>query len=319
MTASEYFAAPGLSFSSMKDLAISPLRFWARHIDPNRKPEEPSTEMIFGTALHAAVLEPAQFDARYACKLDVTDFPGALVTMDDLRAWLKSKDVVPKGTRKSELIALVQHVSADYEVDEQPIIWDERMEIHSAEHKCKTLFSKEDWCRIGGATQALREEPEIQRILADGCAEVPLFSTDPDTGVPLKCRLDWMAPTCTLDVKTFSVKRSGKSIDETVADAIYYERYHWQAYLYSYMRMLATGGARTPIVIAFVESEQPYEVRIKKLSPGPSLYWSSARMAVRNLIIQYAQCVERFGDQHWRYRQSIEELQDEEMRALTYA
>jgi hypothetical protein len=46
---------PGLSFSGMKDFAVSPLRYWYRNINPNRPPFEATPEMQLGSALHCAV------------------------------------------------------------------------------------------------------------------------------------------------------------------------------------------------------------------------------------------------------------------------
>jgi hypothetical protein len=61
MTHEQYAEMPGVSWSSLKDLAVSPFRFWARNVDPNRPPSRTSPEMTFGSALHCAVLEPEQF------------------------------------------------------------------------------------------------------------------------------------------------------------------------------------------------------------------------------------------------------------------
>ena len=84
MTHEEYRAAPGLSHSMLRQLAVSPLRLWARCIDPNREKEVPTPEMEFGSALHCKVLEAAEFDKRYACAISAEDYPGCLVTMEDL-------------------------------------------------------------------------------------------------------------------------------------------------------------------------------------------------------------------------------------------
>ena len=73
MTHQEYASMPGLTNSMLKDLAISPLRFWARWIDPGREAIEPSAEMQFGSAVHCAVLEPSEFTKRYAAEVAVPE------------------------------------------------------------------------------------------------------------------------------------------------------------------------------------------------------------------------------------------------------
>ena len=168
-------------------------------------------------------------------------------------------------------------------------------------------------------------EPAIVAILSQGHPEVSLFATDADTGVPLKCRIDWYSPIVTLDLKTFTQMR-GKSIDRSVADAIWYEGYYRQAFFYSMMRTLcdpcATDGARAEFVMAFVESDQPHETRLKKLGPKHqgtnSLYWQTARHQIRGLIAKYADCVQRYGTEPWGSKQEVEMLLDEEMPQQAY-
>lgn len=320
MTEQEYHAAGGLSHSGLKDLAVSPLRYWHLWLNPKRQPKDPTPEMIVGTALHCAVLETEQFDKRYACELNPPE--NCLTTIDDMRQWLRDAGHSPKGTRKSEVILQVQAIDADV-----PIL-EVQQERHLKAHVGKTILSIEDWNRVAGCSEALMAEPRIQELLQAGRAEVPLFAKDPDTGVNLKSKLDWISPVATLDLKTFTQKR-GKSIDKSIADAIFYEFYYRQAYFYSMMRALTDGNAKISgpqaapeFVLAFVESEEPHEVRLRSLRPmtagSPNLFWERARVECRNLIRLYADCVARFGDKPWRSRQDIDPLVDEELPGMAY-
>ncbi len=314
MSFEEYRSTPGLSNSGMKHLAVSPLRFWFHEINPNRPIEEPSHEMQFGTAVHCAVLEPEVFDDRYATPLSAADSKDCLVTADDLRTFLREAGRTPKGTKKAELIAQVQEVSRDI-----PIL--EVLEREYAElHRGKIFLRHDDWWRARRAADALHNEAEVRDILSDGRAEVAMFANDIITGVHLKARMDWVRPSLTFDIKTFSQKR-GKSIDESIADALYYEGYLRQAWFYTYMRGILRHGS-PEFVFAFVESEPPFEVRIKKLRPrGPAvdnLYWSSARIQAQGLIGLYADCMKRFGERPWREPREIEVLEDEHIRQLAY-
>lgn len=320
MAAREYHAIQALSHSGMKDLAVSPLRYWAKWIDPNRQPCEPTPEMKFGTALHCLVLEgEGAFHSQYARMIDEEDYPDCLVTMDDLRGWLKDKGQTPKGTRKADLI---QQVRA---VDPYVQIWDELCAEHESATSGKMLCLKEDWDRLWGAAEALKREPKLREILSDGEPEVALFANDPETGIPLKAKLDWLSQNCILDLKTFSQKR-GKSIDESVADAIFYEGYYRQAFFYSTLHQLVTGATKPlKFVMAFVESVPPHEVRIKQLRPtrglgdsSMNLYWQRAKVEVRNLSSLWARCMEEFSERPWRSEQPIEPLIDEDIRQLAY-
>ncbi len=314
MTDKDYFAAPGLSNSGMSDLAVSPLRYWYKHINPERPADEPTPEMQVGSALHCAVLEPAEFDKRYACEVIPPD--GCLVTIEDLRGFLRDKGHAPKGTRKAEVVAQVQAC------DPNAPILDVITQSHAEQHAGKVIFPVESWLCIGGAVSALRDEPRVNAILeADGKAEYQIFTTDKDTGIPLKGKLDWFAPGLTLDLKTFQQKR-GKSIDRSVADAILYEQYYRQAYFYGLLRGWPKEFSGE-FVIAFVESTPPHEVRLRVLRPktggNANLYWERARVEVRHLIRAYAECMDHFGDKPWRYAQEITALADEDMPGLAFA
>lgn len=65
MSNDDYHAADGISKSGLDLIAQSPLHYWARYLDPKRKPHEPTPAMVTGTAIHTAVLEPARFAAEF--------------------------------------------------------------------------------------------------------------------------------------------------------------------------------------------------------------------------------------------------------------
>lgn len=313
LPAAEYHARPGLSASGMKDLAVSPLRYWFKHVNPNRPADEPTPEMQIGSALHCAVLEPDAFDERYACEVEAPE--DCLVTIEDLRNWLRARNVTPKGTRKADVIAQV--LGTDHTANILEVIEAEHTELHRG----KLIFKRDDWVRIAGMTQALRDEPHVNRLLENGDREVSMFAEDPDTGVLLKARMDWVTVTETVDFKTFTQKR-GKSIDKSVADAILYEQYYRQAVVYGIVRGWPQNW-HGDFVMPFVESDPPHETRIRLLRPKTggevNLYWERARFEVRQLIRTYAECMAKFGANHpWRYAQEITPLADEEMPGMAF-
>lgn len=61
----EYHASEGLSRSKIADIIQSPLYYWQMNLNPNRPEREESDSMWFGTALHAALLEPELFKEKY--------------------------------------------------------------------------------------------------------------------------------------------------------------------------------------------------------------------------------------------------------------
>lgn len=275
--------------------------------------------MQLGTALHCAVLEPSEFLNRFACAVSADDYEGCLVTADDLKEWLNDRGVKPKGRKKSDFIAQIQMHDASV------TILDDIAAKFEADNQGKTVFKPEEWKRIARMAQCLRDEPRLQEILSEGRAEVPVFVTEPDSNVPLKSKYDWLTRRCIFDIKTFSHKRD-KSIDKTVSDAIWYEGYYRQHYVYSLTWAIANGAKvyeAPDFVMAFVESEEPHETRIKVLRPKragePNLYFERARVEVREYIRLYQECMETFGEtKPWRYAQEIQPLGDEELPGLSY-
>lgn len=314
ITHEEYRTLPGLNFSGLKHLAVSPLRYWYHCVNPDRPADEPTPQMRFGSAVHCAVLEPDEFGKRYARSVMPEDYEHCLVTIDDLRTWLRSVNAQPKGTRKDDLIAQVQAIAPDWP------IWDVIRAQFAEEAKDKVCFDAEDWDRIKAAAAALRNEPQLQSLLSIGQAEVTLCRTDPDTDVLLKGRLDWMTDGEIIDVKTFS-QMKGKTIDRSIADAIYHEKYYQQAVFYSMLR----GWPRDwkgSFIFAFVESEAPFEVRLRSFTPRAfgetNLLWERGRIEIQVLIRQYARCVEHFGERPWRSEQCLDQLTDEEFPQLVF-
>jgi hypothetical protein len=154
-----------------------------------------------------------------------------------------------------------------------------------------------------------------------GHAEECLISADKDTNVALKCRADWVMLDAIWDFKTFTQKR-GASIDKSVTDAIFYERYYRQAFVYSLIR--GWPNWQGDFIMAFVEAEPPHEVRIRALRPkmggNVNLYWERARIEVRGLIVTYKECMDHFGPERpWRYAREIEALEDQEIPQLAYS
>lgn len=318
MSEAQYRASTGLSYSALKDLAISPLRFWYWHINPDRPTDEPTREMVIGSALHCRVLQPKEFERRYAKEFQVEAHH--LVTMDHLREWLRDRGETPKGTTKDKLVSQV------HAIDPSAPVADVLREFHKAEHDGKKLLKADDWQRIESMAASLLAEPKMQEILSEGEAEVPLFVTDSETGVVLKGLLDWVAPTFTADLKTFTQKRE-KSIDKSIADAIWYEKYHWQAWWYANIRREIEGVRNEnhafQHIIPFVESDEPHEVRIRVLRPKllgeVSMLWETARRECRDLIRLYAECLEKFGDKPWRDPQKAEPLYDQDVPGLPWS
>jgi hypothetical protein len=60
-----------ISKSGLDAIARSPYHYWARYLNVQRPADEPTPAMFAGTLGHCAILEPGEFDARYAVGPDV--------------------------------------------------------------------------------------------------------------------------------------------------------------------------------------------------------------------------------------------------------
>lgn len=319
MTLEDYLVAPGLSSSGLDDFAVSPLRYWHLQVNPNRPTVEPTSFMEFGSALHCAVLEPDAFESRYCQKLDPSEIDGCLDTIGDMRGWLLERGVKAKGTRKDEVIDQVLRVD-----ETAPVLAILRQE-HDKLHEGKIKFNSKDWFRIGGAAQALRDEPELQTIMSHESGNVERTFIVNYNGVPLKSRMDFVSPDATLDLKTITARR-GQSFDKSVTNAIWYEGYHRQAFFYCLVRSIAEGlenpQKAPPFIFAFVESDDPHETRIREFRPTEAgevnMLWERARVEVTSMIQEYARLYKEFGERPWRYAQRLDPLVSEEFPQVLF-
>ena len=308
----------GLSNSGINDLMISPLRYWARHVDPHREIPTDTPAKAFGRALHAAVLQPDKFTALF-CEQFVPR-EGTLTTVADIRSWISDKGGKPKGNAKTGLIEQAQ------KIDASAPIYDVLVEQFKDTNIGKSVFPSDAWKRIQGAAQALRDEPLLAEILAKGEAEKRYLVNW--NGLNLKAYMDWVTAGWTVDLKTIATGSHGeRSFDREVTTAIWYRGYYRQAYFYSLVRSIAEGGnpqTGPRFLFAFVESEPPHEVRLREMEPKifgeVNLLWERARIEVNHCIEVYRSNAEQFGigECPWRYACTIEALTEEEFPALAY-
>lgn len=157
----EYLAAPGVSASTLKAMQRSPA---FAHLAPKRT----SDALEWGTAVHAAILEPHTLESLYG--LDPTDEEGGYRP-----GWRNTKQY--KTARENE-----------YAVNPGII----------------GLLTHDQWEALGTIRLNVARN-DIGRQLHDlpGHRESSLFVTDAE-GVARKCRPDWLIPSARMivDVKT---------------------------------------------------------------------------------------------------------------------
>ena len=336
-----YHAAEGLSCSGIKHLTVSKLNYWHRNLNPDREPEEDTGARRFGKATHAFALEPERFARAFAMKLSPEDRPGALVTADDMKAFLEANGLPKSGKKKSDLVDRI--VASELPA----VIWDLELEKYVALHAGKTFLGKEESKKIAGAAAVLADDPYVTAALTGGMPEVSFFVRDPATGVMLKARMDYVRPRSTIDIKTFSNSR-GKPVQKAIFEAIFYEGYHLQCVFYNQVREIArqqlAAGEIQPVgnvsegwlkeftetkehgfVLIFIESAPPFDLRMVLMKEAEArgadlnVYWSSAQMRIYDMKELYAECLQKYGDGPWRERPPPHQLEDTDLPMLMFS
>lgn len=337
---SVYHAAPGLSNSGMKQLAVSPLNYWHCNLNPDYERPQETDAQRFGTAVHCRLLEPERFPRCYAEKLSRDDYPNALDTIDEMKAFLLAHNLPTSCKRKQELIDRIREHELDVE------IWDDVQTWHAEATAGKVLLGRKEWQRVDRVAEIVAADPFASAAVTGGVPEVSFFVRDPETGVLLKARMDYVRPTATIDVKTFSNSR-GKPTDKAVFEAIYYEGYYRQCVFYHRVRELARQqlvageiglhGEAPPewlqaflaadqhnFAFLFIESTEPFDLRVVVLrraeAPGAdtNIFWASAEMQIAEMTAIYAECVEKYGDGPWREPHRPHVLADTDLPQLLF-
>ncbi|MHC5536685.1 PD-(D/E)XK nuclease-like domain-containing protein [Singulisphaera rosea] len=335
-----YHAAQGLSCSGIKHLTVSKLNYWHRNLNPAREPEDDNGARRFGKAVHSFALEPERFASSFAMKLSPEDYPGALVTMEDMKAFLEANNLPKSGKKKSDLAERILASGLP------AMVWDQELSRHASLHAGKTFLTKEESRKIAAAAEVLAADPYASAALSGGMPEVSFFVRDPETGVMLKARMDYVRPRSTVDLKTFSNSR-GKPVEKAIFEAIYYEGYHLQCVFYNQVRELArqqlsageipTFGevseqwlkdfTDTPdhgFVLIFIESSEPYDLRMILLKQAEAsgadlnVFWSSAELRISDMKRLYAECLEKYGNGPWRDQLPPHLLEDTDMPQLLF-
>lgn len=141
---------------------------------------------------------------------------------------------------------------------------------------------------VDAIAEAVLAHPKASPLLAlPGDPEVSLFGTDPDTGVHLRGRIDYLARTSdqviNVDVKTTNDVRRHK-IARTITDF----GYDIQSEAYRHL-LLINGLDPAPTHLIFVEKDPPHEVRVVSLA-NP-LWALGGERAMRRAIELYAKCM----------------------------
>lgn len=155
----------------------------------------------------------------------------------------------------------------------------------------KTIIKKDDVPLIQGISRSIRGHTVIRNLLKEGVSETSLWIKDPETGVVLACRPDFIAKAgFVVDVKT--TRNAGR---EFFTNQIFSDRYDSPQYILQaahYANCLAAAGFGRSDSFAFiaVEKEPPYCLNLFALD---DYCLDVGRKVIKKLTRIYADCLEK--------------------------
>lgn len=324
-----YHADPALSSSGIKNLLISPLDYWINSPLNPEYVDEKTPAMIAGTAFHRRLLEPARFAALYAAEPSKDDWPDAIDGHEALKAECDRLDLKKSG----RIMDLCERI---LEADPRAQLWPVIRESLADELGDRIALKRDVMADIERAARLVLAHDSARKALTGGMAEVSIFWTDPDTGIRMKARLDYLKTKAIVDVKTFANSLS-KPVDTAIAHAVANNGYPVQAVVYceavrQAKQMLRSAKSKAvrhvsglepdngwlvqlaaveshAFFFVFIETGAVTNVRVREFRPTETyggrggtanLYWQSGEAGFREGVRRYVVNMERYGpDQPW--------------------
>jgi PDDEXK-like domain of unknown function (DUF3799) len=231
----EYLSIDAINKSGLDALARSPMHFRAAQ-------DKDTAAKAFGRAIHCAVLEPEEFDKRYAPKPTADRFPAALNTADQYKAKCLELGIKITGTKEVLKRRILEVTSETRFLDDI-----------EAEHSKFQLLSEDEWgaCHIIAAQ--FLASPVAAEVFQKGRSEVTIVWER--EGYRCKARLDWLADDFSIaaDLKS-AVDASPAGFAKSCADYNYHRQADW------YLEAVEVASGIRPSMFAFgvYEKEFPY-------------------------------------------------------------
>lgn len=219
----EYHADPSFSASGVKNMAVSPLDYWANSwMNPNKEDKD-TPARLRGKAYHKLVLEGRDaFDACYAVKPDKADYPNALSNAAALK--VRCHEL---GLTTGTILEMCERIR---EVDKTTELWGEIEQNFKTECGDRDILPKNEWDDMNLVDLVMRRSPSTKNAFIGGVPEVSIFWREGNT--PMKSRIDYVKPQALLDLKTFANQMS-EEIVSSVAKEVSRRSYYIQPPVYT--------------------------------------------------------------------------------------
>lgn len=181
----------------------------------------------------------------------------------------QTKEDTPDMEKGKILHSLVMGTGAEYEVLDFPNFLTKAAKEakEAAKAKGKVPILTKDFIPLQEAAAALHRDPVAGPIFspkAGGVAEQSMFMEDPDTGLWLRGRTDWVTEEDgVVYINDYKTARSASP--EDIGKAIAEHGYHIQAAAYSWMRSELGDGQEVRFRFIFQEKVAPYVVTVATL------------------------------------------------------
>lgn len=211
-----------ISKSGLDQIAKSPRHYFEKYLNPNRKPELPSSALILGNAIHCAILEPQRFLKEFA-------------VMDDTEIKLEIGGKRPTNTNK----------------------YKEWVESFSMDNIGKSILSVEEMEMVAGCRNSVMEHEAAASLIEGALVEKTVHFTDPETGAKCKIRPDGINE----DMRILpDIKSTEDASEEGFGFFANKYKYHVQGAIYL-DGMKEAGMPMEYFVLIAVEKTPPYLVK----------------------------------------------------------
>lgn len=258
-TNEEYHSGAGISKSKLDAIAVSPLNYWDKYINPAREPEEFKHCFAIGDGTHRIVLEPETFAEKYAVGFDKSAFPNALDTTADMKAVLAEGMYMTGGTKPELAQRLVEE--AGYPSDNIMLYLQQK---HNASIAGKVEIAARDYKNMEGMLKAINSHHTAAGLLQDASVEQSFFWAD-ENDVLRKCRTDAISANgqFVVDLKTTDFDVSAYGFGRTIAQRRYEVQGAW--YL-DILESLYGKDAPQTFVFVVVQKTRPFDVSVQYLT-----------------------------------------------------
>ncbi len=245
-----YHAGAGISKGKLDVIRKSPKKYYHETIiAPEQKKSDP---LLIGNLVHTAILEPTYLHKRFVSDTEVID---------------KIMEMKPD-TKKPTATKAYKDAKAAIEFEGMHMI------------------KESDFEMARSMTESVFKHEKLQNILKDGLAERCVYAVDPETGLLMRCKPDYML---IKDGINFDIKTTIDASKEEFSKSIWNYRYFVQAAYYNYVSTLACKKEFNQFIFGCLEKSAPYDIAVYYII---SEVIAHGEYVMREDLNTYAKCLE---------------------------